>query len=448
MLLNCHTYFSFKYGTLSPQALYEEARKNGVRKLVLTDINSTAGHIEMMRICRERFDEYALEVALGIEFWHQDQLKYIGIARNNQGYRELNSFLSHHNRRKLPLLSRAPEFENVFVIYPWGRAPEYLKGHEFVGVRAQNLNRVITSRYSSKQDRLVAWHPVTFKDKSTFHIHRLLRAIDLNTILSKLPVEQQASPVEVMMPVNQLKLQFSGFPKIISNTEKLLSQCNIQFDFETDKNKKVVNGSRKEDLQKLESLALDGFAARFCDKPYQKKALQRLQRELEIIAQRNFAAYFLISHDIVSFARQQQFEHVGRGSGANSLVAYCLQLTNVDPIELDLYFERFLNPQRSSPPDFDIDFSWRDRDAVTQYIFERYGYQHTALLGTHNTFKGRSTIRELGKVFGLPKNEIDRLVAHPNTQKDPVTGLIMRYAKKNAVHSITSFRSCRRGADH
>ncbi len=443
MFLNCHTYFSFKYGTLSPQDLFEEARKNGIRKLVLTDINSTAGHIEMMRICNERASEYELEIALGIEFWDEGRLKYTGIARNTQGYLELNRYLSHHNQRGAPLLSRAPEFENVFIIYPWGRAPEQVKDHEFIGVRAQNLNQVLTSRFVNYQKYLVAWHPVTFRDKHTYHIHRLLRAIDMNTILSKLPPGQQAVPAEVMMPLYQLKRQFARYPQLIANTEWLLSQCCIEFDFKTDKNKSVVTGSRQQDLQKLEALALEGFASRFCHKPYQKKALQRLRRELEIIAHRNFAAYFLISHDIVSFARQQQFEHVGRGSGANSLVAYCLQLTNVDPIELDLYFERFLNPQRSSPPDFDIDFSWRDRDAVTQYIFDRYGYQHTALLGTHNTFKQRSTIRELGKVFGLPKSEIDQLAAHPQQPKDQVSALIFRYAKR--MLSIPSHLSVHAG---
>jgi len=443
MLLNCHSYFSFKYGTLSPQDLFDEARKHGVQKLALTDINSTAGHIEMMRICRERWSEYPLEVALGIEFRENENLKYIGIARNLRGYQELNAYLSHHNQRKLPLLSQAPDFENTFIIYPWGQAPEQLKDHEFIGVRPQNLNQVVTSRYSRDQRRLVAWHPVTFKDRGTYHIHRLLRAIDLNILLSKLNQHQQAIPSELMMPAKMLKHHYRRFPQIIANTEKLLDQCHTEFDFETDKNKAVVTESRQQDLQKLESLALEGFASRFCHKPYQKKALQRLRRELEIIAQRNFAAYFLISHDIVSFARQQQFEYVGRGSGANSLVAYCLRLTNVDPIELDLYFERFLNPQRSSPPDFDIDFSWRDRDAVTQYIFDRYGYRHTALLGTHNTFKERSTVRELGKVFGLPKNEIDQLVAYPHQNKDHVSGLIFHYAQK--MQSIPSHLSVHAG---
>lgn len=443
MFLNCHSYFSFKYGTLSPQALFDEARKHGVEKLVLTDINSTAAHIEMMRICRMKQHEYLLEIALGIEFRQNHQLLYIGVARNNQGYQELNRYLSHHNQRALPLLSKAPLFENVFIIYPWGQAPENLRDYEFIGVRTQDLNKVITSQYSRNHRQLVVWRPVTFKDKSTYNVHRLLRAIDLNTILSKLSSEQQASTEEVMVPISQLKKQFQRFPQIVANTERLLSQCSIEFDFDTDKNKSVVTGSKQQDLQKLEALALDGFASRFCHKPYQKKALERLRRELEVIAERDFAAYFLISHDIVSFASQQQFEHVGRGSGANSLVAYCLRLTNVDPIELDLYFERFLNPQRSSPPDFDIDFSWRDRDAVTQYIFDTYGYRHTALLGTHNTFKERSTIRELGKVFGLPKSEIDQLVAYPQSKKDQVTSLIFRYAEK--MLSIPSHLSVHAG---
>src|SRR4030095_3617899 len=114
--------------------------------------------------------------------------------------------------------------------------------------------------------------------------------------------------------------------------------------------------------------------------------------------------------DIVQYAQHKNYFYVGRGSGANSMVAYLLRITDVDPIDLDLYFERFLNPYRTSPPDFDIDFSWRDRDEITDYIFKRYGHKHTALLATYNTFKGRSVIRELGKVFGLPKPEIDAVV--------------------------------------
>ena len=86
-----------------------------------------------------------------------------------------------------------------------------------------------------------------------------------------------------------------------------------------------------------------------------------------------FSAYFLITWDIIRYAQNRDFFFVGSGSGANSIVAYCLQITDVDPIELDLYFERFLNPSRSSPPDFDLDFSWKDRDEIIDYVFKRYG---------------------------------------------------------------------------
>ncbi|MGA0232620.1 MAG: hypothetical protein ACO3MB_07070, partial [Saprospiraceae bacterium] len=120
-----------------------------------------------------------------------------------------------------------------------------------------------------------------------------------------------------------------------------------------------------------------------------------------------------------------------RGSGANSIVAFNLFITDVDPMDLDLYFERFINPHRSSPPDFDIDFSWDERDDVIDYIFKRYGREHTALLATYNTFKGKSIIRELGKVFGLPKADIDLIVDEPHAEEKHhhFARYIFRYGK-------------------
>jgi DNA polymerase-3 subunit alpha len=138
-----------------------------------------------------------------------------------------------------------------------------------------------------------------------------------------------------------------------------------------------------------------------------------VRHELDIIYRLGFSAYFLIAWDIIRYSMSRGFHHVGRGSGANSVVAYCLKITDVDPIDLNLYFERFINPKRSSPPDFDIDYSWDQREEVQDYIFKRYGREHTALLGAMSTFKGKSILRELGKVYGLPKQEIDDLVESP-----------------------------------
>jgi DNA polymerase-3 subunit alpha len=136
----------------------------------------------------------------------------------------------------------------------------------------------------------------------------------------------------------------------------------------------------------------------------------------------------LINYDIINYAKKNNFFHVGRGSGANSIVAYIIGITDVDPVELDLYFERFINPFRASPPDFDIDFSWKDRNTVTKYIFDRF--DNVALLATYNTFKYRAIVRELGKVFGLPKEEIDKLSKRvPNHKLDAISKLVLKYGK-------------------
>ena len=119
---------------------------------------------------------------------------------------------------------------------------------------------------------------------------------------------------------------------------------------------------------------------------------------------------------------------MGRGSGANSIVAFCLQITNVNPLELDLYFERFLNPYRTSPPDFDLDFSWLDRDDVIDYVFKRYGKKQVALLGMYTTFQYRATVGELGKVFGLPAEEIKYLAAGGRAE-DKIHRMILQYGK-------------------
>ena len=431
MYLNCHSYFSFRYGTLSPQELFDEARRNDVHKLVLTDINNTSGYIELMRICNENRGEYDLEIALGIEFRDDDKMLYIGVAQDNDGFEELNRFLSYHNASEIPLPSTTPEFSRAYIIYPFSTCNvDRLRENEFIGVKIKDVMKIRSSPCGEHMHKLVVLHPVTFRDKASYITHRLLMAIGHNTVLSKLDKRLEAHPDEVMMPEAKLAGYFWQYPQIIANTKTLLDSCHIHFDFGVPKNKKTFAESNKKDHALLQSYALEGFIHRY--EQHDHRAMQRLLHELDVIAAQQFEAYFLISRDIVEFARHKNFPHVGRGSGANSMVAYCLGITEVDPIELDLYFERFLNPHRSAPPDFDIDFSWKHRNEVIAYILDKYSTKHAALLATYNTFQGRSIIRELGKVFGLPKSEIDHIVDHPfeTRDRDEITRLIFRYADR------------------
>ncbi|MBS0000554.1 MAG: DNA polymerase III subunit alpha [Cyclobacteriaceae bacterium] len=429
MYLCCHTHFSMLYGTLSPAELFNEARRNQVHKLVIADINNTSAFIEMQRFCIENRDEYDLEVIPGIEFRRDHKFLYAAIAMNESGFEEINTFLSKYNLQQDSLPDLPPRFHSAYVIFPGGsRDPSGMHENEFIGIRAYDLNRIRSLGLEDKEERLVIWHPVTFASKTGYNVHRLLRAIDSNTLLSKLPAELQAPMDEYMIPETELLKYYWQFPVLISNTKMIIETSHVDLQLGVIKNKKTFTGIQEKDHFILRNRALAGFRRRYTE--YDSYAMSRLLKELDVIAERKFEAYFLISLDIVEFAKSRGFAHVGRGSGANSMVAYCLGITDVDPVELDLYFERFLNPYRSSPPDFDIDFSWKDRDTVTEYVINKYR-GNAALLATYTTFQGRSIIRELGKVFGLPKREIDTIIDYPkqNQHRDDITRLIFQYAR-------------------
>ncbi len=420
MYLNSHSYYSLRYGTMPVEKMVAVAKKNDVKVMALTDINNSMGMMDFIGECRVN----SIKPIAGMEFRNeQNQLLYVAIARNNKGFREINEFLTRHNLAKIPLPPRAPRFNHAYVIYPFNSNMLIKPAeNEFIGVRPGEINKLVTSRFRYHQQQLMAWLPATFGSEAEYELHRHLRAIDKNTLLSKLTPADLASPKEQFMPPDFIPIIYSDYPQLIRNAERLTDECEIQIDFSTVKNKRTFTGSRYDDRLLLQKLALDGMAYRYGKA--NNEALKRIEHELEVIDKLGFSAYFLITWDIIRYSMSRGFYHVGRGSGANSIVAYCLKITDVDPIELNLYFERFINPKRTSPPDFDIDFSWKDRDEVQDYIFKRYGKQHTALLGTVTTFRDRSIFRELGKVYGLPKEEIDRLVDYPNApaNKDEVTG--------------------------
>ena len=425
MYLNCHSFYSMRYGTLSPEKLVAQANNLGIKRLALTDINITSGIFDFVKECKA----VDIEPVVGVEFRNDDQLRYICLAQNHAGYAEINEHLTAHLLSETAFPSQSPNFQNVYVIYPLETLDSYqhLQPNEFVGVRYWEFNKLF--RYRSKLDvsKLVLWQPVTFLDRPNYNLHRLLRAIDHNVLLSKLLPSNHATANETFVAPERLEELFEAYPDLIKNSEKLLEKCSFEFDFKQAKNKKIYTCSETDDLELLRKLAYDGLIYRYGKN--QKEAKKRVDRELKIIEELHFGSYFLITWDIIKYAKSKGYYHIGRGSGANSIVAYCVGITDVDPVELDLYFERFINPHRTSPPDFDIDFSWDERDEIIDYVFKRYGKEHVSLMATYNTFKGRSIYRELGKVFGLPKPEIDELVNNPSgIHRNEHTQYILKYA--------------------
>ncbi len=426
MYLSSHSYYSLRYGTISVENLVEEAVRCGVTALALTDINNSTGIMDFVAACKEK----NIKPIAGIEFRRGDEYLYTGLAKNNEGFRELNDFLSFHNLNNQPLPDHPPEMENVFIIYPFSthaprptahvprstslvnRQSSIVNRQSYIGIRPSDLSPLMLSRHRDLLPAMVLMAPVTCRTRQEYELHCNFRAVDHNVLLTRLEPGQVAACDEIMLPVDALRGLCSDFPEILRNTEKMVEACSIDFDFKACKNRKTYTGSRYDDLIFLEKLAMDGLQYRY-GKGH-GEARRRIRHELEIIDKMGFASYFLITWDIIRYSMSRGFYHVGRGSGANSIVAYCLRITDVDPIELDLYFERFINPKRTSPPDFDIDYSWKERDEVLDYIFKRYGHEHTALLGAMSTFRDKSIYRELGKVHGLPKQEIDAYLKNPD----------------------------------
>ncbi len=436
MYLNCKTYFSFLYGTFGTEELVTTAVEKGITTLALTNINNTCDLWDFVDFCCQQ----QIKPVAGAEIRNEDAVCYILLARNNKGFTQINRFLSEHLHEKKCFPSVPPPDPDVFVIYPFSRIPQHdLGANEMVGIEPTQINQLFGKNLHLLTDKLVIRQPVTFQNKTYYNVHRLLRAIDKNTILSKQDPACLAGKEELMIAPADLMQAFGQYPFIITNTLKLLEQCHIKIDMQVDKTKKMYSSSKEDDRKLLEKLAMNGMVQRYGSKNIVAK--ERVVKELKIIHQLGFNAYFLITWDIIRYARSQGFFYVGRGSGANSIVAFCLLITDVDPIELDLYFERFLNPYRSSPPDFDIDFSHRDRDEMIDYIFKRYGREHVCLLGSYTTFQNRAIVRELGKVFGLPKEEIDQLDAsgmkEDKIQKQIVYygGLIKNFPDHLSIHA-------------
>lgn len=431
MFLNCHSYYSLRYGTLKVSDLLSQGKNSGEVSMALTDINSTSACLEFVRLS----SEYNVKPVLGVDFRNGAKQQFIILAENNDGFQNINEYLSEFllqqsEDKNLEIPSKAKRLPNTFVIYPFGTFDgEKLSENEFLGVKKEDINRLKFSKWKNRQEKLVVLQTVTFQNKKGFNTHRLLRAIDNNTLLSKLPTSEQGSENDTFISEENLKKSFEEFPQLIENTENLLKRCNIQFDFskETTCNQKSYTTNEALDFRLLKKLAYAGIHYRY--KRPGARVMIRMEKELGIIKEKGFVSYFLINWKILKYARSKGYFYVGRGSGANSIIAYLLRITDVDPVELDLYFERFINLYRKNPPDFDIDFSWQDRDDITDFIFKTF--KNTALIAVYNTFKFKASVRELGKVFGLPKEEIDSLSSDGcNFQNlDKLSQLVIVYSK-------------------
>lgn len=405
--LTVRSYYSMMWGTASVRAICRQARLLGYRRLALTDTDNLCGLWPFLAACRDE----GIIPAVGAEVTALNmQQRAVCLVKNDQGYRSLCQLLTQrHLKKDFDLKTGVTEHAKGLIVLT--RDAGLLKYWYKCGVHvAAAMPRLPLSEShilckTAKQFGIsIVATPGSFFLKPEDHIiHRYLRAIDSNTGISKLSVKDMAPENAWLAGLDEYRRRFNNCPETLDATEKIADQLefkgpNFGLVMPPWKDKKGKNAAHV-----LREAAYAGAAGRYGnDLP--EPVVDRLEKELQIIENMEFSAYFLVVQNIVKHSPRT----CGRGSGAASLVAYSLGITNVCPVRHNLYFERFLNPGRKDPPDIDVDFAWDERDRVLETVLDQYR-GHVAMVSNHVFFKPRMAIREVAKVYGLSGGEITRI---------------------------------------
>ena len=401
------------WGTRSPEQICRAARQRGYNCLALTDTDNLYGLWSFLKAC----DREGITPIVGSELTDpQSDDRVVCLVENDEGYRNLCRLITQrHSGNGFDPASAIPTHAEGLIVLT--QNAEHLSLWHGAGVsvawavprKPDGSALRVRKLCRNLGVPMVATPGSFFLDPDEMVIHRMLRAIDLNTSLSRLTPKETAPPDAWLATPDEYARRFSIWPDAIRSTEIIAERLTFTGPKHglilppwTDTGENTTNTTRSAD-QCLRDAAYTGARGRYGD-DLTETVVNRLEHELRIIGDMRFASYFLVVQDIVS--RSPRI--CGRGSGAASLVAYCLGITNVCPIKHNLYFERFLNPGRSDPPDIDIDFAWDERDDVLDSVLARYR-DHAALVCNHVAFQPRMAIREVAKVFGLTDGEIGQV---------------------------------------
>ncbi len=410
--LHVHSYYSFLSGTIKPESLIQTAKDYGLNSIALTDTNGMYGLIPFFK----KAIEEQINPVLGtfISDPANEKNYAVLLAKNRKGYSELCKIIT---MRKLNddfsiynILNQ--HTKNLFTITPSIDLLKNVKNHknlfaELISTKKQKKNTRELYNYALNNGiKYVASNPVYFLKKEDFDLHKLVRAIDLNDAIDNLDAEDFTDEEYFFNDPAAIARLYRSIPDAVANSELIAAQCKVNLKIGEFKYPKYPMSENESSTDYLKKLAYNGLHKKYDE--ITDTILKKLDNELEVIDKLNFNDYFLIVWEIVQEAKRRGMMTIGRGSAANSLVAYLLDLTQVDPVKLNLYFERFLNKARKSPPDVDIDFSWKERDEIVRFVFDRYGYERVAMISTHVTFKARSAFRETAKAFGFSDREISK----------------------------------------
>ena len=448
--LGLRSAYSLLYGVRSPGDIVARASDYGATALSICDRDNLYGVHAFIEAAKEA----GLRPVVGAEL-SCGEGRVFAFVRDRAGFARLCELLSDSSRygkkkggsfdlgaalradsRSLILASSSSEMLASLA----GRVPSL-----YAAITPLSLAALACSRKLGLP--IVALDDTGFLDTDDYAAHAVLRAIALGKTVGSLAEGDAAPREERFLPQAELERRLASWPEALRAADEIAALCAFDTVFDgfvfpdyaaaggaSRRDKPAAPADPAEPAGILRSRVFAGAERRYGE--LSDAIVERIEYELDIIGRKGFAAYFLVMDDIVEMASGGGAGTCGRGSGAASIVSYALDITNVDPIEHRLYFERFLNMARPDPPDIDVDFAWDERDELIRRVIETFGADRCARVANHNMFRPRSALRETAKAYGLSELEISRVerslfeLSGPGEAADPLWAEILAVARR------------------
>ncbi|MGI6485138.1 MAG: DNA polymerase III subunit alpha [Tepidanaerobacteraceae bacterium] len=449
--LHLHTNYSLLDGACDIKRLARRLVEMGMKSVAITDHGVMYGVVDFYKVMKSN----GIKPIIGCEVYmakrrmtdmepkiDDEHYHLVLLAKDNRGYVNLmklvsNAFingfyykpridmdmlrqfstgliaLSACKAGKIPDLILKDEYDKAKgLVYKFqdifGKDNFFLELQDHGMLEQKKINQALVRLSRETETPVVATNDVHYILKNDSDVHDALLCIQTGKTIADTHRLKFASNEFYLKSADEMSSIFSYIPEAIDNTLKIAQRCNVQLDFNTIHlpTFKVPEGFTQDEY--LRKLCYEGLYERYPDVTSQIK--ERLDYELNVIESMNYSSYFLIVWDFINFARKSEIiVGPGRGSAAGSLAAYCLRITNIDPLKYGLIFERFLNPERVTMPDIDVDFCYERRQEVIDYVVQKYGQDCVAQIVTFGTMAARAAIRDVGRVLGYPYGEVDHV---------------------------------------
>ncbi|MBX3005042.1 MAG: DNA polymerase III subunit alpha [Anaerolineales bacterium] len=421
--LNAHSHFSLLAGVPAPAELAAAAAAAGQPALALTDHNRLSGVVEFAEACAS----YNIQPLFGLHVVLPGGLPLVLLAEDARGWANLcrlsSALLHEENDERRPLSLAELQRNHAGLLCLAGSpavADPLMPTAELTAVAQLFAGRgylqapptaVEPSLALARQLGLpaVACWPVYYLQPEQAELQRTLTAMRLNTPRQRLPAGATAPPQAWFPSPAEMHAAYAQHPSLLEATHAVAARCHFRLELNRPNYPELRLPAGQTPIEALRQQTLQGAARYYPERSAAFTA--RMEHELASIEASGYTSLFLIMAEIVAFARRADVPLSSRGSAASSLVAHCLGITTPDPLRLNLYFERFLNPARPTPPDIDTDICSARRHEIIKHVYQEYGPTRVALVATINRFRLRSALREVAKAHGLNAEEIKRMAA-------------------------------------